>query len=118
MPGMTEFLSASSLFQAKKSSLLGIQGHIFKNGDVEIKVGILYVNHPKFLLVQVTHRLLIQSLKKGQNIQDHDYRIREQTRQVSELIRYCLSMDQDDVEKYRHQPILQDGDQPVDERMG
>jgi hypothetical protein len=32
---------------------------VFKNGDVEIRVGILYVNHPKFLLVQVSHPLLI-----------------------------------------------------------
>ena len=53
---MSEFIATSSLYKEHKQgvdgvSTLQIQGHIFCQGDLQVRVGILTVNYPKIVLV-------------------------------------------------------------------
>lgn len=50
--GMVEFLTTSSIYEKHSNNVrITIQGHIFKQGDLKVKVGVLNVNYPKFLIV-------------------------------------------------------------------
>lgn len=75
------------------------------------------MNHPKFLVVQVCHRLLAQSDKQALNLQEYDKLSYQETRHVCELIRYCLDMDQEEVERHLHKPTPAEDQQDVNERM-
>ena len=54
--GMVEFINTSSLYTASKNTVMSIQGHIFSQNDVEVRVGALTVNYPKLLLIQFLYR--------------------------------------------------------------
>ncbi len=50
--GMVEFLTTSSMYEKhSKNMRITLQGHIFVQGDLKVKVGVLSVNYPKFLIV-------------------------------------------------------------------
>ena len=57
--GMVEFLNNSSIYEIQKTKSF-ITGHIFRQGDLIVKVGALTVNYPKFLLVQVCYPPSVQ----------------------------------------------------------
>ena len=48
--GMVEFLKNSSFYEWKKQKI-DISGHIFRQGDIRVKVGILSVNYPKLVVI-------------------------------------------------------------------
>ena len=47
---MVEFLKNSSFYEWKKQKI-DISGHIFRQGDIRVKVGILSVNYPKLVVI-------------------------------------------------------------------
>ena len=64
---MVEFITTSSIYTPSKNSLQSIQGHIFTQKDVEVRVGVLTVNYPKLLLVQILYRPSVYTdLNKGE----------------------------------------------------
>ena len=91
---MVEFLNNSSIYEIKNQNIF-INGYIFSEGDLRVKVGTLTVNYPKFLLVQVTYAPSIY------NREDNRGSNTWKQAQVDELVRYCLRIEQAEIEQKR-----------------
>jgi len=94
--GMVEFLTnqAQAVYRSRPLNIT-LQGHIFSQGDLKVKVGSLIVDYPKFLLVQISYEPSIF-------IRNNTFP--SQQMQVDELIRYSLRIDQKKLNQLRLLP--------------
>ena len=88
---MVEFLKNSSFYEWKKQKI-DISGHIFRQGDIRVKVGILSVNYPKLVVIQVLYT-------PGIYLREGNFEVRNT--QIDELIRYTLRIPQEEIDSKR-----------------
>ena len=66
--GMVEFLSTSGIYKSHHNNVkIAVQGHIFSQGDLTVRLGIVSMNFPKFLIVQVSYEPAVFIRKSDTN---------------------------------------------------
>lgn len=90
---MVEFLTTSGIYQLHKNVNYELEGHVFQQGDLKVRVGSLSVSYPKFLIVQVVYEPSV--FYKGDREQNN------YQSQIDELIRYSLRISQTELVRMR-----------------